>query len=84
MLRVLDLPEETSSEVPKLTMVGRGDLLVENHTGVLQYSKNKIRLYTREGILCIEGCKLELLEFGVSRAYIRGEISSCSYPQESE
>lgn len=81
LLTKLDLPVETDATVPKLTMVGRGDLLVENHTGVLQYEPARIRLTTHEGVLEIGGTDLNLLELSTGRAYVRGTISSIGYEE---
>ena len=79
LLSVLDLPVETEPTVPKLTMVGRSDLLVENHKGVLQYTPDSIRLMTHEGVLNISGQELELLELAAGRAYVRGKIAGAQY-----
>ncbi len=79
LLTKLDLPVETDATVPKLTMVGRGDLLVENHTGVLRYDSACIRLTTHEGVLEIGGTDLELRELSTGRAYIRGGIAHIAY-----
>jgi len=77
----LDLPEEIQGDVPKLTMVGRSDLLVENHGNVLQYTCEVIRLYTTKGILKIDGSALELLELGTERAYVKGLIRGIGYEE---
>ncbi len=81
LLTKLDLPVETDATVPKLTMVGRGDLLVENHTGVLQYDSAHIRLTTHEGVLEIKGTGLQLLELSTGRAYVRGMIAQIGYEE---
>lgn len=75
LLTALDLPAETEPTVPKLTAVGRSDLLVENHMGVLQYDSAGIRLLTHEGVLEIQGEKLELSELAAGRAYVRGKLA---------
>ncbi len=79
LLAQLDLPEETVEAVPKLTMLGRSDLLVENHKGVLQYGECTVRLFTEEGILCIAGEGLSLMELGASRAYVKGTLCGVAY-----
>lgn len=79
ILSALDLPVETEPTVPKMTMVGRGDLLVENHKGVLQYDKTNVRLLTHDGILHITGENLELLELAAGRAYVRGRLEGALY-----
>lgn len=74
VFRALDLPEEADGNTIKITMIGRGDLLVENHKGILQYAVEHIRLLSSDGVIRIEGTALMLSEFGMGRAYVRGEI----------
>lgn len=81
LLRALDLPEETDSRVPKITMLGTGDLLVENHTGILQYGDSIVRLMTPEGVVRILGEALELTEFGMQRVYLKGRILGWMYEE---
>ena len=79
ILRALDLPEETDARVPKFTMLGSSDLMVENHSGILQYSYELVRLMTPEGVVRICGESLELTEFGGERVYLRGKIFGWVY-----
>lgn len=79
LLAALDLPEETEPAVQKLTMLGREDLLIENHMGVQQCDRKEIRIITHEGIVCIQGEELVLLQVAQTRAYIRGGIRSIGF-----
>ena len=81
ILRALDLPEESDARVPKFTMLGSSDLLVENHSGILQYSEELVRLMTPEGVVRILGESLELTEFGGERVYLRGRILGWAYEE---
>lgn len=81
LLRALDLPEESDSRVPKFTMLGASDLLVENHSGILQYNDALVRLMTPEGVVRIIGRDLELTEFGGERVYLRGKILGWAYEE---
>ena len=83
LLSALDLPRETDGVAPRITWVAREDLLVENHTGVLQCLRERIRLHTREGTLSIDGKEMELLELAAERAYVRGGIRSVAFETES-
>lgn len=79
LLKAFDLPQETEQTVPKLTMLGQTDLLVENHAGVLQYEHTLIRLLTHEGVLNIKGEALQLMELAKFRAYVQGNIAGLEY-----
>lgn len=79
MLSVLDLPQETDGIVPKITMIGDSDLLIENHAGVLKCLPDVICLHTQQGTLSVGGEDMELLELGKERVYIRGNICSVAF-----
>ncbi len=79
LLKIMDLPIETEGNICKLTMVGRSDLLIENHTGIFQYANQSIKLHTQDGMLCITGNDLALMELGMERAYVRGRINGCVF-----
>ena len=53
MAEVLDLPEDIVLDVPKLTLIGNETMLIENHSGIYEYSDDIIRLNTPIGLLSI-------------------------------
>lgn len=73
-LKRMNLPEEVEGTIPKVEMLGGGELTVENHTGILQYGEDRIRLTTRFGTLRIVGEKLTMEEFASDRVRIRGTV----------
>lgn len=79
VLETLDLPLEADGETVKVTMIGRSDLLVENHRGILEYALEYVRLLSGDGVIRVEGRELMLSEFGAGRAYVRGNISGWSF-----
>ena len=79
VFEALDLPEEVLPGVPKMTLCGREDLLIENHRGVLEYGEERVRILTEMGVVCITGEELMLSELGTERIYVRGRVNSCLY-----
>jgi len=65
---------DADGTVLKITMVADRDLLVENHKGVIRYTDQLIRLHSDHGVVRIEGEGLQLSEFAMERAYIRGSV----------
>ena len=52
---ILDMPKEVISNVPKLTITGFQELLVENYKGILEYEDFFVRVNTYIGIVNING-----------------------------
>ncbi len=76
MMRSLKLPEDVDLSVPRCTLIGRRDLLVENHKGILAYTAESVRLQSAEGELVVSGGALVLTEFSGERALIVGRIDA--------
>jgi sporulation protein YqfC len=72
---VFELPKEIVLDVPKLTMVGNGGLIIENYKGVIQYDDNKVRINTGVGVIKISGESLEIKEITSENIMIDGVIT---------
>ena len=57
---ILDIPKELSTDIPKITVLGFEQILIENHKGILEYQDYYIRLNTCIGIININGFNLKL------------------------
>jgi sporulation protein YqfC len=75
----LELPKEIVLNMPKLTMLGSGDLIIENYKGVIEYSEEKVRINTASGIIKISGSNLIIKEITAEDIIIKGIISSLEF-----
>jgi len=74
------LPEDALSSGARVTMMGRGCVLVEGQHGVVELGAHRIRLRTSEGVLSVSGRALSLRELSMDAALICGEqIDTASY-----
>mgnify|MGYP001199827746 CR=1 FL=1 len=60
LVHALDLPPEVLLNVPKTTLIGNVQVLVENHLGLLQYDPRAMRIRTARGELVITGAGLRI------------------------
>lgn len=74
IVEILELPKEILLNMPKLTMIGRGNLIIENYKGVIEYEDNKIRINTGIGIIKIKGERLSIKEITSEDIMVDGEI----------
>ncbi len=51
----LDLPEDVTMDVPRITMIGQIHIYIENHKGLLSFSDKEIRILLTRGQLLIRG-----------------------------
>lgn len=75
----LEIPKDLVLDLPKVTMVGRNELYLENHRGIIEFSSNRLRINLSRGYLEIEGDKLEIKNLMPDEMAISGEIYSVKY-----
>lgn len=75
-------PREVISDVPRLTLTGHEQLLIEQHNGLIDYSPEHIVLRTRCGLLDIAGAGLRFARYSTAEALITGRIDSVSFRQK--
>jgi len=71
-----DLPLEAVSGVPRLTVTGDRQALVENHRGILIYCRERIEIDGGGIKLIICGDKMELAAMSRQEILIKGRIIS--------
>lgn len=79
LVALLDLPEEIDLATPRMTMVGKSDLLLENLNDIIAVTENRIRIGTALGVVSIEGESLSMAELSKERAFVSGKISGWRY-----
>ena len=76
---LLEIPQEVSSNIPKVTITGFEQILIENYKTILEYQDFYIRLSTEIGILNINGFRLDLKEMTSDDLLITGKIDSIDF-----
>lgn len=74
VVEMLELPKEIILNMPKLTMIGSRNLIIENYKGIIEYEDNKIRINTGIGIIKIKGERLVIKEITSEDIMVDGEI----------
>lgn len=75
----LDLPKEVVLNIPKITMVGNGSLVIENYKGVMEYEDNRIRINTGSGVIKITGSGLSIKVITSETVLVDGAVSSLEF-----
>jgi sporulation protein YqfC len=75
---IFDLPRDLIANTFRLTLVGRGQLFIENHKGIILYDPELIRLNVKGGEIKIAGSQLQVRTVYTQEIYIEGEIENIS------
>ena len=69
------LYSEVALEMPKIMVLGNGEIFVENYQALAEYKKDCIRLITRLGMTEISGENFEILAMRDNNIAIKGKVS---------
>ena len=72
--RILELPQEVYSNIPKLTITGFDEIMLENYKGILEYDEFFASISTHIGIVNIKGYNLNLEKMTNDDIKITGKI----------
>lgn len=74
--RILELPQEVCSNIPKIIITGFDEILIENFKGILEYEEFFVRINTHIGIININGYNLSLENMSDDDIKVHGKIES--------
>jgi len=76
---LLSLPPEAVAGVFRLELIGTGELYLENHKGILEYSDTEVLLHGGDRILRIQGRGLSLCTMTDTEVVLRGELEHITF-----
>lgn len=74
--KILELPQEVCSNIPKVTIVGFNEMIIENYKGILEYEEFFVKIGTHIGIINVNGYNLNLENMTDDDIKITGKIES--------
>ena len=77
--KMLELPKEVYSNIPKISIMGFDEMLIENFKGILEYEEFYIKISTYIGIININGYNLNLENMTNDDIKVTGQIESFEF-----
>ena len=74
--RMLEIPQEVYSNIPKIVITGFDEMVVENFKGILEYEDYYVRINTHIGIINVNGFDLKLENMSNDDIKVTGKIES--------
>lgn len=78
----LSLPADVILEMPRITIIGRIHIYIENHQGLATYTENELKLKTNKGYVQIKGSSFVLKMMLPKEILLEGEISDVIFLSE--
>ncbi|HBT46683.1 MAG TPA: sporulation protein YqfC [Peptococcaceae bacterium] len=81
LVQFFDLPPDVVMDLPRLTLVGNSRLVVENHRGLLVYTRDSIRIKVSTGEITVDGVDLILRAIRPEALVVEGNITQITLAQ---
>lgn len=81
---MLEMPKEIYTNLPKLTIVGFEEMMIENYKNILEYEDYYVRINTHIGVLNINGFGLKLEKMTDEHIRIIGRIESIDLEKNTD
>lgn len=76
---LLELPQDIVLDLPRITMLGNIQMLIENHKGIIEYTSDLVRIRLKQGEIVINGSDLILGNLQEEQILIEGTLSEIRY-----
>lgn len=77
-----NIPKEIILDLPKIVITGKGEITIENHKGIVQFSKECIKLNSKIGVINIQGKEFEICYIGDKTIIISGSFQGVYFGGE--
>jgi len=74
-----EIPREVISDIPKITVTGFDEILIENFKGILEYEDFFARISTEIGNININGFNLKLNQMTDNDILVSGKIENIDF-----
>ena len=81
---ILEMPKEIVSNIPKITILGFNEMLIENYKGILEYEAFYIKINTYIGVINVNGFNLKLNQMTEEDILIKGKIDSIDFENNTD
>lgn len=75
----LEIPQDIVMDLPRITMLGNKQLLVENHKGIIEYTPSLVRIKLTKGELTVSGEGLTLGNLQAEQILVEGVVREVKY-----
>ena len=76
---ILEMPPEVVSNIPKISILGFEEMLIENYKNIIEYEDFYIKVNTHIGLINVNGFNLKLIQMNQDDMRITGKIDSIDF-----
>lgn len=78
----LDLPVDVAMDLPRITIIGKLHIYIENHKGLLTFTDNEFRILLKNGQLMVKGHSFIIKTIVTDVILLEGSIEHVYFIQD--
>lgn len=78
-LKALELPRDIILGMPKITVTGDSEIIIENYKGIVEYENEVLKINTEPGVISIEGDGFNISAITDDEIEIEGKIKNIDF-----
>lgn len=82
LAHLLEIPDDIVLDLPRITLLGNRQMLVENHKGIIEYTGERVRIRLNRKELLISGIGLSLGNLQAEELIIEGDITGLYFEMD--
>ena len=75
----LEIPRDVLVTLPRVTVVGDGEIKIDGFLGISEYETNRVGIRTKTGVVLLLGDSFEIVAISEEGILIRGEIKTVEF-----
>ncbi len=79
IVKTLDIPEDIVFDIPRILMLSNTEIRIENYKSILEYESEKITLSSKDLIIELKGCGLNISIITDDEISICGNILAVNF-----
>jgi sporulation protein YqfC len=81
---LFEIPTDIALNVPRITMIGNLQMIIENHRGLIEYSRELVRVGAGNGQIVVIGTELAVGSVLAEDLSVMGRFASVSFEEMGE
>ncbi|HPT78859.1 MAG TPA: sporulation protein YqfC [Candidatus Atribacteria bacterium] len=76
---MFDIPKDITLNLPRISLTGNNQMLIENHKGVIEYTPERIRINSTIGVIRLQGTEMNLRNIAADDIMVTGGIKTIEF-----
>lgn len=73
------IPKDVLLDLPRVSLCGDKEIYIENHKGIMEYTRDCVRVKMKDGIISVRGVDMRIIIMQRDRLVVNGDFEGVEY-----